>query len=762
MFLKTNSKYLSLLLSLVFSFFHAQQDKIDSLNLVLKRATHDTTKCNLLVQLIESTADDNIWPKYNEQLISLTENKIKSTKKNSSEYIFYLNKYAEALGNIGYIAQIHGDLDKSIEYYEKGLKIQEETKNLSGIAISCHNIGSAYITKGDLASALKYTFKSLEIYTKIKDKIGTSYIYNDLGTIYDLQGNISKSLEYYNKCLKICEETNDKILASQALNNIANTFVSQGIVDKALEYYQKGLTIREKIGDKRGAAQTLTGIGGIYFNQGKFDLALEFYNKSLILKKEVDDKQGIAYNYFYMAEVFFKKGEKEKSKEYYNKSLEINEEIGYKLGIAGSLNRVGEIFLEEKNYKAAEEYLKKSISISKEIGVPERIADAARCLYQTYIAMNKPQLALDNYKLYIQMRDSVNGLESQKAGIKLQAQFEYEKQKALSDKEHQMQINRQKEVADSEAKKQKIVILFTGVILLVVIVFSLFLYKRFKLTQKQKQLIEAKEKETQEQKLLLEERHKEITDSINYAKNIQDAFMPNEDIFYRLFENSFLFFKPKDVVSGDFYWFYSIHNGDFISSVKHIAVADCTGHGVPGALMSLICSNALNEAVVQNKIYETDEILNEARKVVKRSLKTRKFQERKDGMDISLISINFETLELWYSGANNPAWVLHEGKIIELNPDKQPVGLYEVEKDFTKKYLKLVKGDIIYLFSDGYADQFGGPKGKKFKYKQLSELLLSIAYLSMSAQKEKIETAFNSWKRDLEQIDDVTVLGIKV
>ncbi|MFN6038847.1 MAG: PP2C family protein-serine/threonine phosphatase, partial [Bacteroidota bacterium] len=206
----------------------------------------------------------------------------------------------------------------------------------------------------------------------------------------------------------------------------------------------------------------------------------------------------------------------------------------------------------------------------------------------------------------------------------------------------------------------------------------------------------------------------------------------------------------------------TIHNGDFISKIKHLAVADCTGHGVPGALMSVICSNALNETLVQNKIYETDQVLNEARKIVKRSLKTRKFQERKDGMDISFVTINQETNELWYSGANNPAWVLHNGEIIELIPDKQPIGVYEVEKDFTKKYLKLHKGDIVYLFSDGFADQFGGPKGKKFKYKQMEDLFKSISSLSMSEQKEKIQKAFEEWRGDLEQIDDVTVVGIKV
>ncbi len=268
--------------------------------------------------------------------------------------------------------------------------------------------------------------------------------------------------------------------------------------------------------------------------------------------------------------------------------------------------------------------------------------------------------------------------------------------------------------------------------------------------------------ELNESRKKLFEKNKEITDSINYAKKIQSAYMPNEDIFHRVYEDAFLLFKPKDIVSGDFYWFYTLAKNEKPAAIRHCAVADCTGHGVPGALMSVICSNALNETVVHNKIYDTDKILNETRRIVKRNLKTKKYQERKDGMDIALITINFDTLELWYSGAYNPAWVLKNGKMLELAADKQPIGVFENEKDFSQKYLKLNKGDIIYLFSDGYADQFGGPKGKKFKYKQLNELMVSISHLSMNEQKNKLDSVFDEWKGNLEQVDDVCIIGIKI
>lgn len=259
----------------------------------------------------------------------------------------------------------------------------------------------------------------------------------------------------------------------------------------------------------------------------------------------------------------------------------------------------------------------------------------------------------------------------------------------------------------------------------------------------------------------LAEKNKEITDSINYAKRIQAAYMPSPEVFHRAFSNAFLFFKPKDIVSGDFYWFFAVQKESTKNYVRFCAVADCTGHGVPGALMSVICCNALNEAVVNNKIHDTEKILDETRRLVKQNLKSAGTGQ-KDGMDIALIKIDDDTHELWYSGANNPAWILKGNEVLELKADKQPIGAHANEKEFTSQYVQLNKDDIIYLFSDGYADQFGGPKGKKFKYKQLSELLQANKHKSMQDQHKLLEETLHHWKGSLEQTDDVCVIGIKI
>lgn len=267
--------------------------------------------------------------------------------------------------------------------------------------------------------------------------------------------------------------------------------------------------------------------------------------------------------------------------------------------------------------------------------------------------------------------------------------------------------------------------------------------------------------ELNESREKLFEKNKEITDSINYAKKIQSAYMPGESVFHSLFEDAFLYFNPKDIVSGDFYWLYQMQKENSKHFNRFCAVADCTGHGVPGALMSVICCNALNEAVVNNKLNDTAAILQETRRIVKQNLKSTYNSGQKDGMDIALIQLDTETGDLFYSGANNPAWVIQNNQICELKPDKQPIGVHANEKDFSTQQMHLNKGDTIYLFSDGYADQFGGPKGKKYKYKQLHELLLSNAHLPMQNQLHHLEKSFQNWKGQLEQTDDVCVIGIR-
>lgn len=318
-----------------------------------------------------------------------------------------------------------------------------------------------------------------------------------------------------------------------------------------------------------------------------------------------------------------------------------------------------------------------------------------------------------------------------------------------------------------------------GLITLTVVIFSVFLIRtRYRLTfneirsrlelEQSKRIIEQKHEEVvrqkieiQSQKDSLQEKNREITDSINYARNIQSAFIPNQEKFIQHFSDSFVLFKPKDIVSGDFYW---IQQKD---RKTYFAAGDCTGHGVPGGFMTMLGLSYLDEITGGRNITDPGLVLNSLRNKIISTLKSSGTAgENKDGMDISFCCIDWETHQLSYSAANNDFYVLRtkagEKILFELKASRQPCGFSPVSTPFVTETFDLEKGDCIYSFTDGFADQFGGPKGKKFRYREFSLLLTEICHLPMQEQKEVLMNTHESWKGDLDQVDDILILGIKI
>lgn len=291
-------------------------------------------------------------------------------------------------------------------------------------------------------------------------------------------------------------------------------------------------------------------------------------------------------------------------------------------------------------------------------------------------------------------------------------------------------------------------LIMLGVIILIALILIPYTRKILREDQKQKETFLM-------QKRLIEEKNKDITDSINYALKIQNAILPPLNQFRDSFKDSFVFYRSKDIVAGDFYWFEQ--SGDEV----FVAVADCTGHGVPGAMVSVICSNALHRVVNELKIRDTGQILDKTTDLVIETFE-KGGQEIKDGMDICFCRFNTRTRELQYSGANNPLYVISDGEFSDVKPDKQPIGKYAERKPFTTHIVDLKEGDAIYLFTDGFADQFGGQNGKKFKYKPFKEMLIRNFQASMQDQMKEVDKVFSAWKGDFEQIDDVCVIGLRV
>jgi len=396
-------------------------------------------------------------------------------------------------------------------------------------------------------------------------------------------------------------------------------------------------------------------------------------------------------------------------------------------------------------------------------------------------------------KKIFEINQQENIINNQQGEIKNQSQVLQKQISEISIQEERIKKQRQTLNSSLEKiKQQELIMYFFYIVILLLSGLGFFIYRSYKIKKRanhqlelkneaitrqneeikqQKEEIATQRDEIESQRDMatnqrdqIIEQKQEITDSIQYASRIQNALLASNEFADKVLNQYFITFKPRDIVSGDFYWFTKIENKTIV------VAADCTGHGVPGAFMSMLGITFLNEIVNKQKITEPDQILNQLRKEIIKALKQGRESKSKDGMDIAIVVIVPEKNILEYAGANNPVYIVQKEiielqnttVIQELKPDKMPIAIYEKMAPFNKKQIGINSGDIVYLFTDGYADQFGGPKGKKFKYKQLKEYLIEIAPLSIENQKTKIEQTFNDWKGINEQVDDVLVIGVKI
>ncbi len=635
---------------------------------------------------------------------------------------------------------------------------KEDTTKVKAINNLCRqkiNYG-AYLQADSLAR------EAVKIASKINYKFGLASSYSTIAGIGIYQGNYTEALKNQFASLKILEEIGDKKGIANSYNNIGLIYRHQGNYPEALKNQFTSLKIREEIKDKAGVGASYNNIGVIYMKEGNNSEALKNYWASLKIKEEMGDKRGIADSYGNIGQIYARQGNNTEALKSYFSALKMHETLGYKHGISTDYINIGELFTRQNKLADAREYINKALTLSREIGNKDRIKDGYRSFSVLDSITGNYKSAFENYKMYIVYRDSLFNEEDIKKTVQAQMNFDFEKtqerDKLVQEKKDAVQ---HEEVRRQKVMRYSFTIAFVLMLLLAVSIFRSNRQKQ-KANQelaKKNELIEIQKLEVERQKGLLEEKNINITDSINYAKRIQSSFLTSENYISQRLSDYFILFSPRDIVSGDFYWIMEKH------SSLYVCTADCTGHGIPGAFMSLIGMGILNEIIYsKSHLKQTDEIINELRRIIILAVNPEGVAfEGKDGMDLVLCRYDFQKMELEYTGANNSFYIVRSGKLIELKPDKMPVGKYVGdEQTFTRKIIPLEKGDCIYTFSDGYADQFGGSTGKKFKSKRLKELLLANCHKPMIRQKVILNTTINEWKGNLEQVDDITVIGIRI
>ncbi|MCK4663786.1 MAG: tetratricopeptide repeat protein [Bacteroidales bacterium] len=676
-------------------------------------------------------------------IIDSLENILKFATKNEKTEI--LNKLSFEYSSISF--------KKSFDYGNEALELAKKTGNKLEHGNALYNLGDAYYYQSNYNKALKYYQKSLLIFQETDNKEKIAILLNSIGLINFYLGKYDEAIKYFNKSLKINEEINNKQGIAMCLQNIAMVYVDWKNYEKALEYYKEALEINYELDKKSRIAALLQNIGIIYTKYDNYDKTIEYYQKSYEIFEKIDDKQGIACVLNNIGEVYKAWNKNEIALNYFQKSLALFEELGFKYGITANFYNIGEIYLGCRKYKLALEYFDKSLNTAKSIHLKEYIFDNYNIFSETYFAMGNYKKALEYYKKYTTLKDSVFSEETHKQIIEIQTKYETDKKK----KEIEI-LNKEKELHKVKIARQNIIIYAVIAGLFLLSILALLIYNRYRYKQKANKLLTRQNNEIKSQRDKIAVQQKNITDSIQYASRIQNALLPEDVYIKEVIPEHFILNKPKDIVSGDFYWLKQIKN------MLIITVADCTGHGVPGAFMSMLGVSFLNEIVKDKNIISASQALNRLNESVKKALhQTGKDDEARDGMDIALCVINKDTLELEFSGAYNPVYIVRNKELIQLKGDKRPIGIH-LKRDivFTDKQLQLQKGDLIYIFSDGYIDQFGGEKGTKFKATPFKKLLVNIYDKTMDEQKEILNNTIEEWKGNYEQIDDILIMGIKI
>ena len=689
----------ALILSLVLSLRAGAQDGLnrDELFALLRTNPPDSVRIDVYNELT--------WPVYSaeqpDSAIYFANKAIELAKKTRD-----LKRLSIAYRRLGITYINLGDTKKSIRHQEESYRLSEEIGYKKGMMLALNNIGVAYLNNELLNTALSYFLRSLKIVEETKDYSSAANLYTNCGMIYRRTGDLQKSKEYFFRARDYAVVQKEPEMLITANSNLSTAFRMLGNLDSAAHYLAEA---EKHVSDQTSSATLFR----YYLTRALLQSAKGYHAAALKdflamqpLVTVMNDKITLLIN---IAEEYLKLGERSEAISYFTQAYDLS--------------------LKNRMFNNLE-YV-------------------SRALADLYEANSK----LNDFAFYIRkhlaFRDSNEQLNKVQQIQRQELEFEYRRQRladsiAFSQKEHLSKL--ELEAAEGQLLRARNTRVLLIIIMVILAGVAIFVLNRFFVTRRQKEIIES-------QKSLVEIKNEEILDSINYARRLQSAILPQMSEIKRSLDCGVLF-MPKDIIGGDFY-FYEKHKHRI-----YFGVCDCTGHGIPGALMSVVCYEALEKAIRSFRLKEPDEILVRARDTIIENLNA-SAQNIKDGMDCSLLVIDQLRETVKWAGANNGLWIIHNRVLREMKPDKQPVAYYEGGGPFTTHELNLEKGSTLYLYTDGYADQFGGPGAKKYKTKTLKKFLLAIHELPVDEQVELLRKNFLDWRKDLDQVDDVAIAVIR-
>ncbi|MCX7954545.1 MAG: SpoIIE family protein phosphatase [Bacteroidales bacterium] len=685
--------------------------------------------------------------------------------------LLFSNLFANTDSSNFFFIKIKSTCDTCKEYIEvceKAIKYFKRNNNYLNLAIFSEKAGDFYCNKNSYYRAIQYYNLSVKNYLTIDSLYKAGLLYKKIGKTYENIPNYPEALNNYYKSYKIWEKINNKKEIASFYNSIGLIFHYQGLETKAINNYFKALEIVKNLKNDYATAMVYNNIGVSYHYSKEYDSSIVFYNKALSMFEKIKDNYGISMSLMNLANIYsdteYPKRNPQLAEKFFKKAIGIKEKINDKVGLVSAYTSISALYQSLNQYQIAIQYALKAYNMANEMKNYRLIMESSFLLSQLYKQIKNFEKAYEFRTVWSVSKDSVLSESAIKTLNQLREQFNAEQ------REKDIQIAESK-LKEKELKlRQQQIIIYTslgGALMLVLLIGVI--YNSYSQKKKANKLLEAQNVEISRQKSIIEQKNENIIASINYAKRIQDALLPSIKEIDYIYQRAFVLYKPKDIVSGDFYWFVRINN------LIIFAVADCTGHGVPGAFMSILGTYTLNQVVREYNITEPDEILNKLNELLKIALHTNE-KNIKDGMDIAICCFNTNTNLLKYAGANTPLYYIscENNKIensekiesngyylYEVMPTKMPIGDFEKQGSFSMVNINVSSGDMLYLTSDGYTDQFGGDKDKKLKRSNFKKILIKICNEPINKQKEMLNDFFEEWKGNNEQTDDVCVIGIK-
>jgi len=678
--------------------------------------------------------------------------------------------------------------DSSIAFYQQAISLAETIKDSLGIAESIYGVGATLSQLGKYSEAMEHYIKALSIKEEMKDRAGTSSVLNSIGVLFWYQGDYSNALDFFLRALPLRIEVNDLQGISYQHNNIGLVYRDIKEYDKAIFHMKKSWAIKIQLNDRRGISNSLMNIGSVFLIQNKLDSALIYLDQAGVIKEQIKDRGGFANVNRFKGEAYRKLRLHDKSLAFLNSAYLNYKDINEPRGQVESLVQLAITYFDIGQKDKAFELMGDAEKIalnSQMIDIKDQIY---KNLYEFYDKQSDCQKSLYYYRQYVAVHDSILGQSNLKKMLTIQLKAEYD---ALMQKHSDLKDSELIEVEKERRSKTRLAYFFMGAFGLTLVVLGLFLYtlrnkqrvnnelghQQLEVERQKQVLIEQRDELEIQKNLVIYQRDRiinmltDLGESIDYAKKIQQAILPTSATLKQFFADFFIIYQPKESVGGDFYWVGSCGNQ------IGFAAADSTGHGVPGGFMSMLGISMINDMITRESVHTPATILGALRQNVINALGQKGGEDDShDGMDIALCTYDKNTQVLTYAGANIPIIistnatfepheriVTHFDGLIELKPDRMPISYFDKMDSFNEISFRLNSGDTIYMFSDGFMDQFGGEMSKKFGHTAFRALLNSVKGLPLNQQKQVIWTSLEKWKGETEnQTDDILVMGVRL